>query len=184
LWERRQPEGAETIDSCTIIVTTANEIIRQIDDRMPVILAPQDYDLWLDPEIHETDKLTPLVKPYPAEEMELYPMGFGVNSPKHDGEGLIKRLQENANTRLFLQRFIQVMQRVQQAIEDAATRALAPYRIVQLPAHVVASVLCPASRFFAAFTTIEFRLDRFFGCHGILTILYSSTDVNTSVDDE
>jgi len=116
-------------------------------------------------------QLTPLVKPYPVEDMELYPVGFGVNSPKHEGEGLIKRPQEIASTRLFLQRFIQIMQCVQQAIEDAATRALAPYRIVQLPAHVVASVLCPASRFFAAFTTIEFRLDRFFGCHGILTIL-------------
>ena len=92
LWERWEPEGAEAVDSCTIIVTTANDLISQIHDRMPVILAPQDYELWLDPEVHEPDKATPLLKPYPEKEMEVYPVGFGVNSPKHEGEGLIQPL--------------------------------------------------------------------------------------------
>jgi len=59
---------------------------------MPVILAPQDDDLWLDPEVHEPEKVMPLLKSYPEEEMEFYPVSFGVNSPKHEGEGLIKPL--------------------------------------------------------------------------------------------
>lgn len=93
LWERwGEPEGAEPVDSCTIIVTTANELISQRHDRMPVILAPQDYELWLDPEVHDREKVMPLLKTYPEKEMEFYPVGFGVNSPKHDGEGLIKPL--------------------------------------------------------------------------------------------
>jgi putative SOS response-associated peptidase YedK len=92
LWERWEPEGVEAVDSCTIIVTTANDLVSQIHDRMPVILTPQDYELWLDPEVHVPDKLTPLLKPYPEKEMEVYPVGFGVNSPKHEGEGLIQPL--------------------------------------------------------------------------------------------
>jgi putative SOS response-associated peptidase YedK len=48
LWEVWQnPEGV-SIESCTIIVTTANEIMRPIHDRMPVILAPGDWDAWLE----------------------------------------------------------------------------------------------------------------------------------------
>jgi putative SOS response-associated peptidase YedK len=92
LWERWEPKGAEAVDSCTIIVTTANDLVSQIHDRMPVILAPQDYDLWLDPEVHEPDKLTPLLKRYPENEMEAYPIGFGINSPKNEGAGLIQPL--------------------------------------------------------------------------------------------
>ena len=92
LWERWEPEGAEAVDSCTIIVTTANELISQIHERMPVILAPQDFDLWLDPEAHDPEKVMPLLKSYPEKEMEIYPVGFSVNSPKHDEEGLSKPL--------------------------------------------------------------------------------------------
>jgi len=52
----------------------------------------QDYDLWLDPEVREAEEVIPLLQPYPENEMEYYPVGFGVNSPKHGGEGLIKPL--------------------------------------------------------------------------------------------
>ncbi|MDH3514790.1 MAG: SOS response-associated peptidase, partial [Gammaproteobacteria bacterium] len=92
LWERWEPEGQEPVESCTIIVTSANELIGQIHDRMPVILASQDYDLWLDPGVHEPAQVTPLLKPYPEEEMEMWPVSLQVNSPKHDGEALIQRL--------------------------------------------------------------------------------------------
>jgi putative SOS response-associated peptidase YedK len=92
LWEHWEPEGAEPVDSCTIIVTTANDLVSQIHDRMPVILAPQDYDRWLDPDVREAEKVISLLKPYPENEMEAYPVGFGVNSPKNEGERLIKPL--------------------------------------------------------------------------------------------
>ncbi|MCR4300284.1 MAG: SOS response-associated peptidase [Sulfuricaulis sp.] len=92
LWERWEPEGQEAVESCTIIVTTANELISQIHDRMPVILSPQDYDRWLDPEVHEPEQVTSLLKPYSEKEMEMWPVGLGVNSPKHEGQELTNRL--------------------------------------------------------------------------------------------
>jgi putative SOS response-associated peptidase YedK len=102
LWEHWEPEGAEPVDSCTIIVTTANDLVSQIHDRMPVILAPQDYELWLDSEVHDPEKVMPLLKSYPENEMEAYSISFGINSPKNEGEGLIKPLKGIANTKLFL----------------------------------------------------------------------------------
>ena len=75
--------------------------------------------------------------------------------------------------KLFLQRSIQCVQRVQQSIEDAAPRAFAPDGIVQFPAHVIAPVLCYAARFFTAFTTVKAG---FVGSvvffHGVLTMFY------------
>ncbi|HEU5338125.1 MAG TPA: SOS response-associated peptidase [Sulfuricaulis sp.] len=92
LWEHWEPKGMEPVESCTIIVTTANELISQIHDRMPVIIAPKDYEQWLDPEAHDPEKVTPLLKPFPESEMEMWPVGLAVNSPKHDGQELTNRL--------------------------------------------------------------------------------------------
>ena len=51
LWEKWQAPEDEVIESCTILTTDANDLTRPIHDRMPVILKPEDYDLWLDPEV-------------------------------------------------------------------------------------------------------------------------------------
>jgi putative SOS response-associated peptidase YedK len=56
----------------------------EIHDRMPVILPPDDYDLWLDPEFEDKEKLLSLLRPYPADEMKAYPISTLVNSPKND----------------------------------------------------------------------------------------------------
>jgi putative SOS response-associated peptidase YedK len=72
LWEHWEGEG-QVIESCSIMVTEANELVRSIHDRMPVILAPEDYRLWLDPAITKTEPLQALLRPYAAEEMEAYP---------------------------------------------------------------------------------------------------------------
>ena len=80
-WEG--PEGPG-IDSCTILTTTANELIGTLHDRMPVILAPQDYDLWLDPGIREAERLQSLLHAYPSEEMAAYPVSTRVNNPAND----------------------------------------------------------------------------------------------------
>lgn len=80
-WEG--PEGPG-IDSCTILTTTANELVGALHDRMPVILAPQDYDLWLDPGIREAERLQSLLHAYPSEEMAAYPVSTRVNNPAND----------------------------------------------------------------------------------------------------
>lgn len=89
LWEHWSGDD-ETIDSCTIIVTDANDLLQDIHDRMPVILAPEDYDLWMDPDVQEAAALQPLLKPFRPDAMEAYPVGLAVNKPGNDSADLIQ----------------------------------------------------------------------------------------------
>ena len=93
LCERWKGDGEE-IESCSIIVTDANELVKPIHDRMPVNLAPEDYDLWLDPDFEGKAKLQELLRPFPAEEMEAYPVETIVNNPKNDVEECMVRLRK------------------------------------------------------------------------------------------
>jgi putative SOS response-associated peptidase YedK len=81
LWT--DPEGV-AIESCTIITTTPNDLIGRIHHRMPVVLSPGDYDRWLDPQLHDLERLLPLLVPSPAEEMIAYPVSLLVNNPAND----------------------------------------------------------------------------------------------------
>ena len=84
LWERwRSPEGKE-LESCSIIVTDANEIMRPIHDRMPVILAPGDWGAWLKSDAEDAQALQNMLKPYSAEDMAAWPVSTKVNSPRND----------------------------------------------------------------------------------------------------
>ena len=84
LWDRWvSPENKEIL-TCTIITTAANELIREIHDRMPVILQREDEARWLDPALTDPVQLLPLLKPYPSELMEYYPVSRQVNSPRVD----------------------------------------------------------------------------------------------------
>lgn len=76
--------GTRTIHSTTIITTEANELVGEIHNRMPVILAPESYATWLDTAIQEPEKLMPLLRPYPSEQMEAYPVSTHVNKPAND----------------------------------------------------------------------------------------------------
>ena len=77
-------EAGEPIYSCTMLTTDANEVLVPIHDRMPVILPRSAYELWLDPGIHDPKRLQPLLKPFPADEMETYPVSRLVNDPDND----------------------------------------------------------------------------------------------------
>ena len=92
LWATwRDPESGEELFTCTILTTGANEFMNEIHHRMPVILPPDDYELWLDPDVHERDLLLPLLTPY-AGEMEAYPVGRKVNSPSNNEPGCVERV--------------------------------------------------------------------------------------------
>jgi len=56
VWDRWQRDNESHIESCAIITTAANELAQPINDRMPVIIAPEDYDRWLDPEFYDAEK--------------------------------------------------------------------------------------------------------------------------------
>ena len=84
LWEHWEGEDGKVIESCSIIVTDANAVLKPIHDRMPVILDPENYTPWLDPDNHDTDKLTALLKPYPATQMTAYSVSRRMNDPTYD----------------------------------------------------------------------------------------------------
>jgi putative SOS response-associated peptidase YedK len=94
LWEHWEGPDETTIDSCTLLTTEPNDLIRLLHNRMPVILAPSDYDLWLDPGVQEAELLQPLLRPYPSENMIAYPISTWVNSPRNEGPQCIEPLSE------------------------------------------------------------------------------------------
>jgi putative SOS response-associated peptidase YedK len=96
LWERWEGEGGEVVHSCAILTTEANEALRPVHDRMPVILHPGDYELWLGGDVRKLDLVKEMLRPYPAEEMMSYHVGLAVNSPGSQGAGLIERATVNS----------------------------------------------------------------------------------------
>jgi len=87
-WQRDE----QSVESCAIITTTANELMATIHDRMPVILSPGDYDLWLEPEFQDQDRLLEMLRPYPAKEMMAYRVGAMVNDPTNETKKCIKAI--------------------------------------------------------------------------------------------
>ncbi|HLI11140.1 MAG TPA: SOS response-associated peptidase [Alphaproteobacteria bacterium] len=81
LWER-SPDG-KPIESCTIVTTEANELLRPIHHRMPVILSAADYAAWLDPATPVAEALA-LLRPYPASAMMVQPVSARVNDVRFD----------------------------------------------------------------------------------------------------
>ena len=93
LWEHWQSSEGKIIESCTILVTDANEALEPIHDRMPVILDPGNYDTWLDPELQDPAILKPLLKPWPSDRMEYWPVSRRVGNPAHDDPSLIEPIR-------------------------------------------------------------------------------------------
>jgi putative SOS response-associated peptidase YedK len=91
-WEGSSPEeGAEAspIESCTLLTTEANELIAPMHDRMPVIVAPENYELWLNAPEQDLAALQPLFTPYPPGEMFTRPVSLRVNNPSADDARLL-----------------------------------------------------------------------------------------------
>ncbi|HZU77081.1 MAG TPA: SOS response-associated peptidase family protein, partial [Dehalococcoidia bacterium] len=77
---------------CAIVTCGPNELMQQIHHRMPVLLPPEDARTWLDRSITDPSEVLPLLRPYPAEEMEAYPVGPAVSSPHNEGAQLVMPL--------------------------------------------------------------------------------------------
>ena len=82
LWDVRKG-GGQVLATCCIVTVPANGLVSPFHDRMPAILEPSDYEAWLHPET-PTDELLGLLRPYPAERMEVLAVAQAVNSPKND----------------------------------------------------------------------------------------------------
>ena len=92
LWEHWENGNGDVIESCTILTTEANDVLRPIHDRMPVIVSPDDYDLWLDPTLEKSDRLYAILHPYSEAEMVSYPVSAKVNNPRNDSPECIQAL--------------------------------------------------------------------------------------------
>jgi putative SOS response-associated peptidase YedK len=90
LWESWEGPDASEIESCTLLTTEPNELLRPIHNRMPVILPTDDYQRWLDPAVGKPEQLVPLLCPYPAGEMTADPVSTFVNSPANEGPQCIE----------------------------------------------------------------------------------------------
>jgi putative SOS response-associated peptidase YedK len=85
LWETwTDPAAPLTIESCTIVTTAANAALRELHDRMPVVLAPADFALWLDPQITEPGRLQHLLAPCGEDELAAEPVTTHVNRVAND----------------------------------------------------------------------------------------------------
>jgi putative SOS response-associated peptidase YedK len=85
------PDGRK-VSTCTIITTRPNEVVADIHDRMPVILRPEDEDIWLDRETYDAELLLSLLAPYDAGQMRAYPVSAIVGNAKHDRPECIEEI--------------------------------------------------------------------------------------------
>lgn len=77
--------GPAEAAACVILTTEPNDVVREVHDRMPVILRPEDYARWLDPSFHDAAGLRHVLAPFPAFLMQSVRVGTAVNSVAHDG---------------------------------------------------------------------------------------------------
>jgi len=84
LWDRWRGSDGTTLETCTILTTTPNQLLADVHDRMPVILPATNYDLWLDPGFRGVAATTELLKPYDAGQMRRYAVSTRVNNVAND----------------------------------------------------------------------------------------------------
>jgi len=90
LWENWKDRATqEWMRTFTLLTTTPNEVLATLHDRMPVILAPDDYDRWLGAEPGPAD----LIRPYPADNMVSWPVSTRVNKPENDDPQILERVE-------------------------------------------------------------------------------------------
>ncbi|MFH0996875.1 MAG: SOS response-associated peptidase [Pseudomonadota bacterium] len=84
IWEAWKTPDGSFLETFAILTTSANSLIAPIHDRMPVILHPDTYGLWLDKDVHDPKQLQRLYLPYSADFLILHPVSTRVNSPRND----------------------------------------------------------------------------------------------------
>jgi putative SOS response-associated peptidase YedK len=90
LWENwKDPASGEWIRTFAVITTDANELVAEIHDRMPLILAPDDYTRWLSDEFDPRD----LLRQFPAAPMRIWPISTRVNKPENDDPSILEPIE-------------------------------------------------------------------------------------------
>jgi putative SOS response-associated peptidase YedK len=92
IWERWNAEDGTEVKTCCFLTTFANEIMKPIHERMPVILSPDDYSLWLNRNMHDPLELQRMYKPYPPDLMVAHIVPDLVNNPRFDSAACIVQM--------------------------------------------------------------------------------------------
>jgi putative SOS response-associated peptidase YedK len=95
LWERwtdKESPDSSPLVSCTIVTTAAIPLIEHIHTRMPVILAPQYYEAWLNPKLEDVGEIHRILQYGAVQEMGYYPVSKAVNSIRNNGSDLIQKI--------------------------------------------------------------------------------------------
>ena len=93
IWKDK--ETGKELYSYTIMTTAPNSVVGTWHERMPVILPREQVKKWLDPDITEPEHILPLLKPYPANQMEEWQVGDAARNPRNDYPELIERYKAN-----------------------------------------------------------------------------------------
>jgi putative SOS response-associated peptidase YedK len=88
IWDRWRD-----LESCSILTTTPNAVTGAVHDRMPVIVTPDAYDLWLDPGMRDPRIVSDILRPYDAALMRCYPVSTRVNNTGNDDDGCCARVE-------------------------------------------------------------------------------------------
>ena len=94
LWDHWQTPDGDTLESCCVVTTEANEFMADIHDRMPVILKVEDWSDWLDPELIDVEKISRLIVPCPNEWLEMTPVSSLVNNVRNDSPECVRPVSE------------------------------------------------------------------------------------------
>ena len=102
LWDGWKNVEGKWIKTCTILTTIPNAVTATVHDRMPVILNPEGYDLWLDPGMTSVQVISELLKPFDAKFMRCYPVSTRINHVANDDEGCSRQVDiADPQNRLF-----------------------------------------------------------------------------------
>ena len=93
IWDRWKDPSAKLVETCSILTTTPNALAAPVHDRMPVILHPDSYDLWLDPGMRDVVAASELLKPYDARLMRCFPISTRINHVANDDEECSARVE-------------------------------------------------------------------------------------------
>ena len=103
IWDRWKDPSGNWVKTCSILTTMPNAVTSAVHDRMPVILDPDSYDLWLDPGMHDASTVSDMLKPYDAQLMRRYPISTRINHVANDDVECSAPVElTQAQPRLFL----------------------------------------------------------------------------------
>ncbi|MBK7356669.1 MAG: SOS response-associated peptidase family protein [Propionivibrio sp.] len=88
-------KAGQVIESCTIIVGEPDEAVRQVHDRMPVILPRERQDQWLSPAVTDAEEVKKILRSAAPERLVIHRVGKGVGNAKNDDPEMIEKVHSD-----------------------------------------------------------------------------------------